>query len=61
VSKRNDKQAAGKRRDERPIFEAIRKPVAPPGRVLGQAKPEERAHPAERKIKHKHRPGDVEE
>ncbi len=37
----------------RRVFAAIRKPVAPPGHPLTQAKPEERAHPAERKVKHK--------
>ena len=39
----------------RPIFSSIRKPVAPPGHPLTRAKPEERAHPAERKAKHKQR------
>lgn len=37
----------------RPVFAALRKPVAPPGHPLTQAKPEARAHPAERKAKHK--------
>jgi hypothetical protein len=55
VAKKSDKRAAGKRRAEQPIFDAIRKPGASPGRALSQAKPEERAHPAERKSKHKHR------
>jgi hypothetical protein len=44
-----------KKEAERPLFDAIRKPLAPPGHPLTRAKPEERAHPAERKIKHKHR------
>ena len=44
------------KREERPVFDAIRKPVAPPGRPLSRAKPEDRAHPAERKAKHKRRP-----
>ena len=39
----------------RPIFSSIRKPIAPPGHPLTRAKPEERAHPAERKVKHKRR------
>ena len=39
----------------RPVFAAIRKPLAPPGHALSQAKPEERAHPAGRKVKHKQR------
>ena len=41
---------------ERPIFSTIRKPQAPPGHPLNQAKPETRAHPAGRKAKHKQRP-----
>jgi hypothetical protein len=44
-----------KKHDERPVFEAIRKPLPPPGHPLSRAKPEERAHPAERKAKHKRR------
>jgi hypothetical protein len=39
----------------RPVFDSVRKPVAPPGHPLTRAKPEERAHPAERKAKHKRR------
>ncbi len=61
LSKKSDKQTGGKRADERPVFDAIRKPLAPPGHALGQAKPEERAHPAERKVKHKRRAGETEE
>lgn len=45
-----------KSKSERPLFSAIRKPQAPPGHPLSQAKPEERAHPAGRKAKHKQRP-----
>ena len=60
MTKKSDKRAAVKRREGRPIFDAIRKPAASPGRALSQAKPEERAHPAERKIKHKH-PADADE
>ena len=37
----------------RPVFDSLRKPVAPPGHPLTRAKPEARAHPAERKAKHK--------
>ena len=40
----------------RPASDSIRKPAAPHGHPLTQAKPEERAHPAERKAKHKHPP-----
>jgi hypothetical protein len=43
---------------ERPLYETIRKPLAPPGHPLSRAKPEERAHPAERKVKHKRRAGE---
>ena len=50
---------SNKRSTERPIFEAIRKPVAPPGHPLSRAKPEDRAHPAKRKAKHKRRAGET--
>jgi hypothetical protein len=49
------KKSRTKKTVGRPIFDAIRKPSAPPGHALGRAKPEERAHPAERKVKHKRR------
>jgi len=42
-----------KKKPERPIFDAIRKPTAPPSQKFGKAKPEEKANPARRKIKHK--------
>lgn len=45
----------GKKQEERPVFGSIRKPLAPPGHALSQAKPEERARPARRKAKHKNR------
>ena len=48
------------KRESRSLFSTIRKPVAPPGHPLTRAKPEERAHPAERKAKHKRPPGDTE-
>ena len=44
-----------KKRTTRPLHDTIRKPLAPPGHPLTRAKPEERAHPAERKVKHKRR------
>ena len=46
---------AGKRKkkDERPIFDSIRKPTAPPVQKFGGEKAEEKIHPAKRKIKHK--------
>jgi hypothetical protein len=45
-----------KRREVRPVFDSIRKPVAPPGHPLSRAKPDEVARPAGRKAKHKQRP-----
>jgi hypothetical protein len=42
-----------KKRVERPIFDAIRKPTAPPSQKFGKDKPDEKARPAHRKIKHK--------
>ncbi len=52
---KNSRNKSSKKRDERPVFDAIRKPIAPPGHALTRAKPEERAHPAKRKVKHKGR------
>jgi hypothetical protein len=46
----------GKKTVERPVFDVIRKPLAPPGHPLSHAKPDERAHPSMRKAKHKRRP-----
>ena len=48
------------KKDERKIFDSIRKPTAPPSRIFGEDKPDERAHPSQRKTKHKKRtdPGD---
>jgi hypothetical protein len=43
------------KRSERPVFEGIRKPLAPPGHPMSHAKPEEKARPAGRKAKHKSR------
>ena len=48
-------QSGAKKRVERPVFDSIRKPLAPPGHILGQAKPDDRARPAQRKTKHKRR------
>ncbi len=39
-----------------PIFEGIRKPLAPPGHPLSHAKPDAKARPAGRKAKHKRKP-----
>ena len=46
------------KREERTLLDTVRKPATPPGHPLSRAKPEGRAHPAERKVKHKRRPGD---
>ncbi|HEY5884183.1 MAG TPA: hypothetical protein VIT88_05815 [Pyrinomonadaceae bacterium] len=43
-------------RDVRPVFESIRKPVAPPGHPMTHAKPDEKARPSLRKAKHKRKP-----
>ncbi|HLA11666.1 MAG TPA: hypothetical protein VJ023_13845 [Pyrinomonadaceae bacterium] len=43
-------------RRERPVFESIRKPLAPPGHPMSESKPKEKARPAGRKAKHKRRP-----
>lgn len=42
-----------KKKAERPVFDSIRKPTAPPSQKFGKEKPEEKANPAQRKIKHK--------
>lgn len=57
--KANERKQSHKR-EEKSLFDSIRKPVAPPGHPLTRAKPEERVHPAERKAKHKRRPQDDE-
>jgi hypothetical protein len=41
---------------ERPVFDSIRKPTAPPSRKLGPEKPEEKIHPAGRGSKYKKMP-----
>ena len=57
--KSNERKKSSKR-EERSLPVSVRKPVAPPGHPILRAKPEERAHPAERKAKHKRRPEDGE-
>jgi hypothetical protein len=54
----SNSKKASKKRSTRVLYDTIRKPLAPPGHPLTRAKPEERAHPAERKVKHKRRAGD---
>jgi hypothetical protein len=51
-----NKARNSKRRQARPVFDSIRKPSAPPGHPINQAKPDEKARPAGRKAKHKRRP-----
>jgi hypothetical protein len=38
------------------IVDSIRRPLPPPGHPIAHAKPEEKASPARRKAKYKHRP-----
>lgn len=45
--------AKKKKKPERPIFDSIRKPVAPPSQKIGKNKPDEKANPVQRKTKHK--------
>jgi hypothetical protein len=42
-----------KRPAARPVFDSIRKPTAPPNQKIGKDKPDEKARPARRKVKHK--------
>src|SRR5947207_4350073 len=42
-----------RRKRKQSIIGSIRRPLAPPGHPLAQAKPEEKARPAGRKAKHK--------
>lgn len=41
------------KKSERPLFDSIRKPTAPPGRKMGEDKPAEKARPSGRGAKHK--------
>ena len=45
-------------RAERTQLATSRKQAAPHGHPLTRSKPEDRVHPAERKAKHKRRPGE---
>lgn len=45
-----------RRREERPVFDSIRKPTAPPSRKMGRDKAEEKVRPSLRKVKHKKEP-----
>lgn len=42
-----------KKKNNKTIFETIRKPIAPPTQKIGPNKPESKIHPANRKTKHK--------
>lgn len=42
-----------KKKPERPIYDSIRKPTAPPSVKFGKDKPEEKIHPALRKSKYR--------
>lgn len=44
-----------KKKPELPVFDSIRKPIAPPSKKFGNDKPEEKARPSQRKVKHKKR------
>ena len=44
------------KRDDRPVFDSIRKPTAPPSRKFGSNVPEEKLRPSLRKVKHKKNP-----
>ncbi|HTK37734.1 MAG TPA: hypothetical protein VL325_04515 [Pyrinomonadaceae bacterium] len=41
------------KKEERPVFNSIRKPTAPPSQKFGEEKPEAKIHPSRRKVKHK--------
>jgi hypothetical protein len=56
MKKNGSKQARS--RAERTQLTSARKAAAPHGHPLTRSKPEDRVHPAERKAKHKRRPGD---
>jgi hypothetical protein len=42
-----------KKTEERPVFDSIRKPTAPPGQKFGGSRPTEKLRPSQRKAKHK--------
>jgi hypothetical protein len=41
------------KKPKRPVFDRIRKPTAPSTKRFGDDRPDERIHPAQRKVKHK--------
>ncbi len=50
-----------RKHQERPLFDSIRKPSAPPGHPMSEAKPAEKARPSGRKAKHKRKPEEATE
>jgi hypothetical protein len=53
---RKMKRQKRKKVEDRPVFDAIRKPTAPPTQKFGGDKPEEKVMPSGRKAKHKKEP-----
>jgi hypothetical protein len=47
------KKRRKKTEEERPVFDSIRKPTAPPSQRFGGARPDEKLRPSQRKAKHK--------
>jgi hypothetical protein len=45
-----------KKAGDRPVFDAIRKPTAPPTQKFGGDRPQEKLQPSLRKTKHKKEP-----
>gem|GEM_PF-669884 len=56
MARKSSSAKTGKIKASRPIFDSIRKPIAPAGHPLTRSKPDEIARPAQRKAKHKRRP-----
>ncbi len=50
------KRQKKKNADERPVFDSIRKPTAPPTQKFGGDRPQEKLQPSLRKAKHKKEP-----
>ena len=49
-----------KKPEERPVFDGIRKPTAPPTQRFGGSRPETKVHPTGRTAKHKQGPDEEE-
>ncbi|MFN0279840.1 MAG: hypothetical protein ACKVRN_14775 [Pyrinomonadaceae bacterium] len=50
------KQRRKKKTEDRPVFDSIRKPTAPPSQKFGGSRPEEKLRPSQRKAKYKKEP-----